>query len=136
MTEREITLSEIRQCDTIRVETLQQDLEVSLTGTAHSLDPFTNDWLTKAGLNLTTRSRPQKYVLLDRPKTPLPTVEGSIIYVVKARNEFGKTAEYNRFAVLDFDGEWGIVTRGGTEYFSPEDVHEWNPVTLTIEEAK
>ena len=138
MTEQEITLSEIRSGDTIRVETTQQDLEVSLIGTALSRDPFTNDWLTKAGLNLTTRSRPQKYVLLDRPKPPLPTAEDTVIWVTRVRDETKLTddADIEKYAILDGEGDWVIVFPSGVEYFKPEHILTWYPVAIDIlEEA-
>lgn len=148
-TPQEITYSEIRKGDTIRVtETYPSGFQNIQIGVAeeHLNEGFVGDrWLSTTGTsqnNVVLVAKPegssallkQIVELVERPKVPLPTEHGTIIRITEVSTFGEHSKSVSSLAILDTDGEWCMFEFPhdvGCDYFSPNNILSWNRVEIT-----
>jgi len=146
-TTREITFSEIRQGDKLRVtETYPSGLESTVVGIASQADTVVTEharWLAhsdsqnNADFILAVTNPPrgvkQKIELLHRERIAPPTEHGTIIRITEFIR-YNNVVKTNALAILDIDDEWCYFeypNECGSAYLAPSSIVSWNPVDIT-----
>jgi hypothetical protein len=144
-TPQEITYSEIREGDRIRVtETYPSGFQNISVGTAHErTNPgsngdrwfaLTDDQLQVVLASSEVPSRVKQVIeLVERPRTAPPTERGTIIRITEYYDHV-HTVQGSRLAILDTDDEWCAFEFPddiGCTYINPKDILTWNPVEIT-----
>lgn len=125
--EKEIKFKDIRVGDTIRCEFMNDDLAITHSATVAKVNE--SSAYTESGKRLIDAVwGGGTYILVDRPKPPLPAEQGSRIKVTKFR---GGNGEW--LARLDGGGRWSLFDLIGEddEFWTNQcHIEEWHHVEI------